>query len=109
MNSKIDDMHRCGGRPFLYQGYNVWITQDCKESYGNGLIFRFMDSTHRSEVFTRELKAEDIKFDRHLDQINGIHTYCGNSNMEVIDIKTIRFNILNFFMRIVNKFSFTKS
>ena len=35
--------------------------------------------------------------------MDGMHTYNASENYEVVDIKTRRFNILNFVFRLLNK------
>lgn len=35
--------------------------------------------------------------------MRGMHTYTANEIMEVIDLKTRRFNLINFIFRLLNK------
>jgi hypothetical protein len=56
-----------------------------------------------TETELREIRPEELKYDRKIF-LDGMHTYNANARYEVIDIKTRRFNILNFIMRIAGKF-----
>jgi hypothetical protein len=54
--------------------------------------------TERKVIF-----PEDLHYDKTM-LLDGMHTYNSSEHYEVIDIKTRRFNLLNFVMRIVGKF-----
>ena len=49
-----------------------------------------------------ELKPEQLVLS-HTLYLTGMHTYNCTENYEVIDIKTRRFNLLNFIFRLVGK------
>lgn len=76
------------------------------EDYGKGLIFcrcSLTEDLQYNETELREIRPEELKFDRAIF-LDGMHTYNANEQYEVIDIKTRRFNILNFVMRMAGKF-----
>ena len=82
------------------------ISRDTGAGYGKGLVFCQWnlggDLCYR-ETEVRELYPEELRLDRPV-LLDGMHTYNANDQYEVIDIKTRRFNLLNFAMRIVGKF-----
>lgn len=103
----ISDIESCrpAGRMFCYGNKNIRPAQDCTNGYGKGLIFYeyWMDE---NKVYTEKLFASI--FPEHLNlskslYLDGMHTYNGSQHYEVIDIKTRRFNVLNFIFRILGK------
>ena len=75
------------------------------EGYGKGLIFcecQLSDNLCYSEREIKEIRPEDLNYNKTI-YLDGMHTYNSSEHYEVIDIKTRRFNILNFFMRIAGK------
>ena len=90
--------YRPGGRPFNHKGKQVWVYQDCEQDYGIALFFRFEDHGLRSIRIT----PQELTFTGNLP-IQGMHTYTATEQIEVIDIKTRRFNLLNLFFRFVHK------
>ena len=92
--------YRCGGRTFDYDDKLVRVCQDCSEKYGGALFFRFCDKSSLSEVSSQYITPEELSFDSSV-YLDGIHTYNSLSNIEVIDIKTRRFNFINLFYRII--------
>lgn len=75
------------------------------EGYGKALIFyecQWENGTYSESEITI-LKPEQLIYSRPVF-LDGMHTYNGSDHYEVIDIKTRRFNPLNFVMRIVGKF-----
>ena len=95
--------NRCGGRMFEYNDHIVRVCQDCSEKYGGALIFRFCDISNLEEVQSTKITPEQLDYNSNL-YLDGIHTYSANSNIEVIDIKTRRFNFINLFYRLISKF-----
>ena len=82
------------------------ISEDIGAGYGKGLVFcrcRLSEDFQYTEQEVRVLYPEELCFDRSIF-LEGMHTYNANDQYEVIDIKTRRFNILNFIMRIAGKF-----
>ena len=79
----------------------VRMAQDCAEGYGKGLIlYRFkVDPTGYSEEFVKRVTPDMLRYSRKL-YLDGLHTYNRSEHYEVIDIKTRRFNVLNFAVRI---------
>lgn len=84
---------------------HVRAAQNCQEDYGKGLIFyRYTvgeDLSFLEEEICRVM-PENLTLSDKL-YLDGLHTYQRSENYEVIDIKTRRFNILNFFVRIISK------
>ena len=81
------------------------LSDDCGEGYGKGLIFlqcQIDDNNNYNETEIKTIKPKDLKFDRQI-YLDGMHTYNASEHYEVIDIKTRRFNLLNLFMRLINK------
>lgn len=74
------------------------------DGYGKALVFyecRWENGTYSESEITM-LKPEQLTYNRYVF-LDGMHTYNGSEHYEVIDIKTRRFNPLNFAMRIVGK------
>lgn len=93
---------RNGGRCFELNGKWVKVCQDCEEKYGGALIFRLFNDAFLNEEKTIRIVPEDLLFtDKFL--FDGMHTYTANNKIEVVDIKTRRFNIFNLFFRIIHK------
>lgn len=98
---------RPGGGIFEKDGRTIRAAQfstDCDAGYGKGLIFYEVNynNAEYSESKIMDLKIEDLKLDTNL-YLDGMHTYNSSANYEVIDIKTRRFNLLNFVMRFAGK------
>lgn len=93
---------RCGGRIFNRDKMIVRVCQDCEEKYGGALIFRICDKESLKEIKSIHISPEQLCYDKNIF-LDGMHTYTSIPNMEVIDIKTRRFNMLNLFYRTINK------
>ena len=99
---------RPAGHCFEKDGQSIrpgQISLDIGRGYGKGLVFcqwTLDENLCYREWEIRKLYPEELSFDKRLF-LDGMHTYNGNDQYEVIDIKTRRFNILNFAMRIVGK------
>lgn len=96
---------RPAGATFLLNGKWMRTAQDCKEGYGKGLCFyEFLldEQEQYSEELVEIISPDQLKLSYELYR-DGMHTYNGTDNYEVIDIKTRRFNILNFVFRILGK------
>lgn len=96
-----DSIHRCGGRIFKQSGNYIVVCQDCVEDYGKALYFRICDE-NLVEKNNYHIDPEDLRYTSKI-LIDGMHTYTATENFEVIDIKTRRFNIINFFYRLKSK------
>lgn len=82
------------------------ISWDTGKGYGKGLVFYYaeLDEEHGySEQAFSEIYPVNLKYSRSI-YLDGMHTYNSSEHYEVIDIKTRRFNVLNFVMRIAGKF-----
>lgn len=100
---KHDSSHnRNGGRIFTHKGSTVRVCQDCETEYGAALLFKFYENNLMQEIKTVRLTPTDLQFSKKLP-LKGMHTYTATQNIEVIDIKTRRFNVLNFLFRILGK------
>lgn len=96
---------RPAGKVFKYREKNIRPAQNCENQYGEGLIFyeyHISDKIEYSEKEICRLFPEDLNFSRSM-LMDGMHTYNSNRSFEVIDIKTRRFNILNFISRVIGK------
>lgn len=82
------------------------LSLDTGAGYGKGLVFcecQLDESFSYNEKEINVIFPEDLKYDTPIF-LDGMHTYNASQHYEVIDIKTRRFNILNFVMRIAGKF-----
>lgn len=82
------------------------VSLDTGDGYGKGLVFykcHLDENLQYFETVVYEVHPEELDYDTNIF-LDGIHTYNFCEHYEVIDLKTRRFNILNFFMRIVGKF-----
>lgn len=95
-----DHMHRCAEPVFYNEGFLFRVTQDCRNDYGSAIIFRKCDSD-LTELSTTMITPEMIKLDRKM-LVRGIHTYSSTEKMEIIDIRTRRFNILNLISKTIH-------
>lgn len=100
---------RPAGHVFEMDGQQIrpaQVSADTGTGYGKGLVFcrcQVGDALCYSEEEIKEICPEDLKYDKPI-YLDGMHTYNASEHYEVIDIKTRRFNILNFVMRIAGKF-----
>lgn len=98
-------MKRPAGKNFYYNEKIIRPAQICKNSYGEGLVFyEYVINQYReySEKIIEKIYPYDLTFNRNM-YTEGIHTYGGNDEYEIIDIKTKRFNIINFLCRLIGK------
>ena len=100
--SKESDKMRCGGRCFRYNDEMIRVCQDCHEKYGGALIFRFCNINSFAERANLTIRPDELCFNKRI-LLDGMHTYTALNSIEVIDIKTRRFNIRNFIRRVLNK------
>lgn len=94
---------RMAGSVFAFNNELIKICQDCKEQYGGGLIFKRFDLDDLDGKEITHITPKSLQFSRKI-LVNGIHTYNANDEYEIIDIKTRRFNIINFIERLKGKF-----
>lgn len=99
---------RPAGRPFVFREKNIRPAQnssDYADGYGKSLIFyeyQYDTNGNYAEKAVAEIKPQELCYSRCL-VLDGMHTYNVSENYEVIDIKTRRFNLLNFFFRMIGK------
>lgn len=104
----IDFQSRPAGQTFQNDTEHIRPAQfslDCDKGYGKGLLFYsyWLDDKMRyDEKLISKLLPTELRYSRKI-LIDGMHTYNASGNYEVIDIKTRRFNILNFVFRLLNK------
>lgn len=100
------ECRRPAGKAFYYEGRHIRPAQNCKNGYGKGLYFyefEINESNIYEEKVIERILPEQVILSARL-YLDGMHTYNGSEHYEVIDIKTRRFNILNFIFRIIQKF-----
>lgn len=116
LNNKKDDTYishndplrsRPAGHFFYYKKKLIrpaQYSEDNGEGYGKSLIFYEcnFDGSEYSETEFIEIKPKELCYDKKI-HLNGMHTYNSSEHYEVIDIKTRRFNPLDFIMRLVGK------
>lgn len=93
---------RMAGSVFKKDGKMYRPSQNCVGGYGKGLNFVSfsIDGDEYNESIEKQIFPEDLKLSKKLF-LDGMHTYNSSKNYEVIDIKTKRFNIINFVSRII--------
>lgn len=92
---------RPGGKFFCLDGKTVRVSQDCKESYGDGIVFSESEVSIENGLRERIIKRigkENIKISDGTP-VFGAHTYNSNEEFEVIDIKTKESNWSYIFSR----------
>lgn len=98
-------MKRPAGKNFYYNKKTIRPAQICRNRYGEGLVFYEYELKHDTEYVEKMVKKiypNDLSYNKSM-YIEGIHTYGGNAQYEIIDIKTKRFNIINFCCRLIGK------
>lgn len=100
------ECRRPAGKIFYYGDKTIRPAQNCKNGYGKGLHFYEFSINENSiykEKVIEKILPQQVTLSEKL-YLDGMHTYNGSEHYEVIDIKTRRFNILNFIFRIIQKF-----
>lgn len=94
------DLRRPAGKFFMEEQCLMRPAQDCTETYGGGLVFYrcTMDDNKYSEKLLKRIIPTDLSYSKKI-VVEGVHTYNATENYEIIDIKTRRFNLINFFYR----------
>lgn len=102
LDLEIQELRRPAGK--VIQSEAIRCAQDCTGDYGKGLVFyrySFIKGRYvESEI--KRLYPADIRLTKKM-YLDGMHTYNFSENYEVIDIKTRRFNFLNFCFRFISK------
>ena len=96
---------RPAGAVFLSEDKWMRPAQNCENGYGKGLCFYEFFMNEHGEYFEeiqQMLSPEQLNYSKKI-YLNGMHTYNASEEYEVIDIKTRRFNILNFIFRLLGK------
>lgn len=98
---------RPAGKPFRLDGRLIRPIQhswDFDRNYGKSLIFSAvtMEGTLCREESITEITPQDLQYSRPIF-LDGMHTYNASTHFEVIDIKTLRFNLLNLLFRVLRK------
>lgn len=103
---KVDaNTSRCAGKVFSYKGNFIRPSQNCGKFYGEKLNFnKIVEISKESykEECIKTISVNDISLDSNNNFV-GIHTYNKLDNIEVIDLKISRFNILNVIGAIVKR------
>lgn len=99
---------RPAGHTFYHEtGYirPAQLSFDSDAGYGKAVLFYSYSldkDMQYNETLIKEIYPTDLKYSRNF-LIDGMHTYNASENYEIIDIKTRRFNVLNFVFRLINK------
>lgn len=104
--SSLDSVNtrRPAGKTFVISEKHYRPAQICIRKYGEALAFyqfELIGNTYR-EKSVGSVTPEMLKYSQRI-YLDGIHTYNASNDFEVIDIKTRRFNLINFFSRIIGK------
>ena len=95
-------LKRPAGKFFSVAGGLYRPAQDCTMDYGKGLIFYGCVPTPYREKLIKKIYPHELKFSKRIF-LDGMHTYNADSEYEIIDIKTRRFNLLNLALRLFGK------
>lgn len=98
-------LQRPAGKFFYHNDSLIRPAQICENDYGEGLIFYkvlFEENGRYSEEEIERILPTELNFSKKL-LLDGMHTYNTTETYEVIDIKTRRFNLVNFLFRIISK------
>ena len=96
---------RPAGAVFLSEDKWMRPAQICEGGYGKGLCFYSFNMNDQGEYFEElqeMISPEELNYSKKI-YLDGMHTYNASKEYEVIDIKTRRFNLLNFIFRLVGK------
>lgn len=98
------ELRRPAGKCFLDGEKMVRPAQNCEHDYGEGLIFYecIFDNEKYIEELIEKIDPMQLKYSKRM-LLDGMHTYNSTDKFEVIDLKTRRFNLLNFANRILYK------
>lgn len=93
------DLRRPGGK--VCSKECIRVAQNCREGYGKGLIFYRFDIDEYGNYVEKEIERvfpEQLTLSQNV-YLEGMHTYNMSDHYEVIDIKTRKFNLLQFTLR----------
>ena len=99
------ELRRPAGKMVHMNGINIRPAQKCVNDYGEGLVFYEygLEGKNYIEKELQQVLPQDLKYSKEI-LMDGMHTYNRWGEYEVIDLKTRRFNILNFVFRMLGKF-----
>lgn len=98
------NLKRPAGKIFFINDEMMRPAQKCINNYGEGLVFYKICFNNGKYVENKVKTVLPNEFDFSKKIIlDGMHTYNSNNEFEIIDLKTRRFNLLNFISRIINK------
>lgn len=103
-NIKNINMCRPAGKVMKIKEEHMRPAQKCVNDYGEGLVF-YKYNCEQGRYSEKEIEIivpQNLKYSKKI-LLDGMHTYNTSKHFEVIDLKTRRFNILNFVFRIVRK------
>lgn len=105
LSCEDSEFRRPAGMFFVQDNQMIRPAQNCKNDYGEGLIFYRCGIDESGEYWEKEIQRiapYELKYSRNI-LLDGMHTYNSSDMYEIIDIKTRRFNFLNFIFRIICK------
>lgn len=105
-NPVTDDVStaRPAGKCLYEMGKMYRVSQDCKESYGHGLVFSemFFDNDKYEEKVVKKYYPEDFKLSLNLNYV-GVHTFNQSKNFQVIDLRSNDISVKLLCFRLYNK------
>lgn len=98
------NLRRPAGKIFQMNDMCIRPAQKSVDDYGEGLLFYkySIETGEYSEEVIKQILPQDLKYSKKI-LLNGMHTYNQMGEFEVIDLKTRRFSVLNFVVRILYK------
>lgn len=99
-----DSIARPAGKCICKNGKIYRVSQDCKESYGHGLVFSemFIGSNKYKEKAVKKYYPEDFNLSKKLNCI-GVHTFNQSTDFQVIDLRSRDISLKLLLFRIYNK------
>lgn len=99
-----DSKARPAGKCLYEMGKMYRVSQDCKESYGRGLVFSemFFQNEKYVEKVVKKYYPEDFNLSLKLNYV-GVHTFNQCKNFKVIDLRSNDISAKLLFFRIYNK------
>lgn len=96
ISEKEPGISRSGGNFFEVNQERIRVTQDCREHYGNALVFSCFNpdtlkDTGMGDIFLR-LEPKDIPISQ-TRKWTGLHTYSSGEKIEVVDIERNHYNL----------------
>ena len=87
-------LSRPGGNIFKENNRYIRVSQDCSKVYGEALVFSEIENVwpHYQERFVKRISVNDICINSK-KKFLGLHTYNQIRDLEVIDVKYMRFSM----------------